>query len=66
MTLLGLHDKAVRCVEYNPSTGTVLSGGWDSKLNAWDPRSKQALVQSRPAPGKVCMRGGGRGNVNQG
>eukprot|EP00903_Cladosiphon_okamuranus_P014161 g13160.t1 len=53
VTALGSHDKPVRCVEYNASTGTLLSGGWDSKLNSWDPRSKQALVQSRQAPGKV-------------
>eukprot|EP00904_Undaria_pinnatifida_P008568 jgi/Undpi1/4841/HiC_scaffold_19.g08194.m1 len=53
VTVLGSHDKPVRCVEYNGSTGTVLTGGWDAKFNAWDPRSKQPLVQSRPAPGKV-------------
>ena len=53
MTVLGSHEKPVRCVEYNASTGTLLSGGWDSKLNSWDPRSKQPLVQSRQAPGKV-------------
>lgn len=55
MTVLGAHEKPVRCVEYNASTGTLLTGGWDAKLNSWDPRSKQALVQSRPAPGKVCV-----------
>lgn len=54
MTVLGSHEQSVRCVEYNASTGTLLSGGWDAKLNSWDPRSKQPLVQSRPAPGKVC------------
>ena len=53
VTVLGSHEKPVRCVEYNSSTGTVLTGGWDAKFNAWDPRSKQPLVQSRPAPGKV-------------
>lgn len=53
ITVLGSHDKPVRCVDYNPSTGTVLTGGWDAKFNAWDPRSRQALVQSRPVPGKV-------------
>lgn len=56
MTVLGSHEKPVRCVEYNASTGTLLSGGWDSKLNSWDPRSKQPLVQSRQAPGKVRSR----------
>ena len=58
MTVLGSHEKPVRCVEYNASTGTLLSGGWDSKINSWDPRSKQPLVQSRQAPGKVraCAR----------
>ena len=53
--MLGSHDKPVRCVEYNAQTGTVLTGGWDAKFNAWDPRARQALVQSRPAPGKVCI-----------
>ncbi|CAN0427097.1 unnamed protein product, partial [Hapterophycus canaliculatus] len=53
VTILGAHEKPVRCVEYNASTGTVLTGGWDAKFNAWDPRAKQALVQSRPVPGKV-------------
>lgn len=51
--MLGSHEKPVRCVEYNAATGTVLTGGWDAKFNAWDPRSRQALVQSRPLPGKV-------------
>lgn len=53
VTSLGSHDKPVRCVNYNSSTGTVLTGGWDAKFNAWDPRQRTALVQSRPVPGKV-------------
>mmetsp|Transcript_113276 Transcript_113276/g.315400 ORF Transcript_113276/g.315400 Transcript_113276/m.315400 type:complete len:330 (+) Transcript_113276:109-1098(+) len=37
-TDLGLHDEAVRCVEFHPDTQQIFTGSWDRTLRAWDPR----------------------------
>jgi len=36
--LLGTHAKPIRCCEYAPQINTVFTGGWDGKVNCWDPR----------------------------
>lgn len=40
---LGQHDEAVRCVEYNASTGQVMTGSWDRTLRLWDLRQPGPL-----------------------
>jgi len=49
---LGMHDQAVRCVEYSQSQGLVFSGSWDNTVKIWDPAS-QACVQTIQMPDKV-------------
>eukprot|EP00762_Andalucia_godoyi_P004162 ANDGO_06377.mRNA.1 Mitotic checkpoint protein BUB3.1 len=36
---LGFHDDCVKCVGYLASKRVVVSGGWDSMVMYWDPRS---------------------------
>ena len=54
--VLGSHDLPVKCVEHNTATGLVVSGGWDSTLRLWDPRSPDGparCVGNLPLPGRV-------------
>lgn len=57
---VGVHAAAVKCVEYDQETGMIISGGWDSKLKAWDARlpAERRCVAEVDLPGKVysmCM-----------
>ncbi|UMM19281.1 hypothetical protein L5515_014953 [Caenorhabditis briggsae] len=38
-TQLGSHALAVRCLEFNPISSLIVSGGWDSSVKLWDARS---------------------------
>uniref|UniRef100_A0A8R1HKB2 WD_REPEATS_REGION domain-containing protein n=2 Tax=Caenorhabditis japonica TaxID=281687 RepID=A0A8R1HKB2_CAEJA len=38
-TLLGSHALAVRCMEFNPISSMIVTGGWDSAVKLWDARS---------------------------
>ena len=53
--VVGTHDDAVKCVEYDHETGMIISGGWDKKLKAWDPRLPldRRCVADVDLPGKV-------------
>ena len=44
----------MRCLEYSQYRELLFSGGWDSKVNAWDPRSNGDRVAGLTLPGKVC------------
>jgi len=50
---LGEHEGTVRCLEYSQYRELLFSGGWDSKVNAWDPRSSGDRVAGLTLPGKV-------------
>uniref|UniRef100_A0A7S2HTA8 Anaphase-promoting complex subunit 4 WD40 domain-containing protein n=1 Tax=Octactis speculum TaxID=3111310 RepID=A0A7S2HTA8_9STRA len=54
-TVLGSHGKAIRCLEYSPRNELLFSGGWDAKVNAWDPRaaSGQRALATLDLPGKA-------------
>ncbi|VDN90970.1 unnamed protein product [Brugia pahangi] len=40
--VLGHHEAPVRCLEYCKEHNLVASGGWDSAVMLWDPRSKSS------------------------
>lgn len=49
---LGLHEAAVRCVQYTDSVNLLVSGSWDKTIKLWDPRSR-TLVGTYAQPDKV-------------
>jgi len=51
--VIGCHDGAVRCIEFCSELNLVISGGWDSAVKLWDPRSNTA-VGSLAQPDRVC------------
>jgi cell cycle arrest protein BUB3 len=52
-TVLGQHAAAIKCANYSPQTNTLFTGGWDSKVHAWDPRRAGTPSASLEVPGKV-------------
>jgi len=44
-TVLGVHDKSIKCVEYS-SAGMVMTGSWDCTVALWDPKAPKALISS--------------------
>jgi len=52
-TIVGAHDKAVRCLEFSSELGVVVSGSWDETLRAWDARSHHSCTNVVSLPGKV-------------
>jgi cell cycle arrest protein BUB3 len=54
-SVLGYHDQGVRCVEFADATGQLVTGGWDSAVKLWDPRSQTqaALTHTAMQPGKI-------------
>lgn len=52
-TILGTHEKPVKCVEFHADTGLCISGSWDETVQTWDPRASKALAGTINAGGKV-------------
>lgn len=44
VSVLGHHEKGVKCVEYSNPTGLLVSGSWDATIKLWDVRSRKASV----------------------
>ncbi|EDV27541.1 uncharacterized protein TRIADDRAFT_53336 [Trichoplax adhaerens] len=42
--VMGKHEDAVRCVEYCPEVGVIISGSWDKNVKVWDPRHQQPVI----------------------
>jgi len=42
-TLLGAHEKSVKCVNYNAAINAVITGSWDSCVSIWDPRTSKSV-----------------------
>lgn len=53
--ILGQHESGVKCLEWVPSLGAVVSAGWDCKLCVWDARGRagQPPRYSVELPGKA-------------
>lgn len=41
--ILGTHLDAIRCIEYCPELGIVITGSWDKTIKLWDPRQKHGV-----------------------
>jgi cell cycle arrest protein BUB3 len=52
-TLLGSHDKAVKCVEYNSTVNLLVSGSWDTNIKLWDQKSSNHLIGTFKQPERV-------------
>lgn len=42
-SILGDHMDAIRCIEYCPELGIVITGSWDKTIKLWDPRQKHGV-----------------------
>ncbi|ORZ40030.1 WD40 repeat-containing protein [Catenaria anguillulae PL171] len=52
-SVLGKHDQGLGCVVSCPGENVVYTGGWDSTLRVWDPRSSSPCVSNHLQMGKV-------------
>jgi len=52
-TELGKHDDAVRCMVWNTTTNSLITGSWDASIRQWDPRSPEALKCTSVQPSKI-------------
>ncbi len=51
-TVIGKHEKAIRCVHYCPTSNLIITGSWDKFIKLWDTRSP-TCVGSYEQPDKV-------------
>jgi len=42
-SIVGAHEKAVRCVCYSPEANVMITGSWDSTIKIWDLRSVRCV-----------------------
>jgi len=41
--VLGFHTAPIKCVEFCPELGVIVTGSWDSQVKIWDPRQKTCV-----------------------
>jgi WD40 repeat protein len=63
--VLGAHSAPVKCVEWLPERGAVVTAGWDATLRLWDPRlpPQSCNVATAELPGKAYALGRGEGKL---
>jgi len=42
-TILGMHEKPIKCVEYCAPLGIIITGSWDATIKLWDPRQSKSV-----------------------
>ncbi|XP_057317689.1 mitotic checkpoint protein BUB3-like [Hydractinia symbiolongicarpus] len=42
-SVIGLHQAPIKCVEFCPELGILVTGSWDQTAKLWDPRSKKCI-----------------------
>lgn len=50
--IIGQHDEPIKCVQYLNNQKVVATGGWDSMLKLWDPRTSE-LTSKHQHPDKI-------------
>ncbi|CAH3024571.1 unnamed protein product [Porites evermanni] len=39
--VVGMHEAPIKCVEFCPAIGVIVTGSWDKNIKLWDPRANQ-------------------------
>jgi len=55
-TILGGHDNAVSCMQYNAASGSLFTGSWDCSVRGWDERTAGSVSKLE----KMDEGGGGK------
>ncbi|XP_047135625.1 mitotic checkpoint protein BUB3 isoform X1 [Hydra vulgaris] len=42
-TFLGFHNAPIKCVEFCPELGILITGSWDCTVKLWDPRQSKCI-----------------------
>jgi cell cycle arrest protein BUB3 len=42
-TIIGYHDNAIRCVNFDSLRNVIITGSWDNTVKLWDPRVAQCV-----------------------
>lgn len=53
--ILGSHEKPIKCVEYAPSSGVVVTGSWDETMKLWDSRTSSPCIGVYKQPGQQFL-----------
>jgi len=52
-SIVGTHEKPIKCLEFNSTTNLLISGSWDATIKLWDPRADHACVGTYKQPDKI-------------
>jgi len=44
-SIIGSHEKAVSCLEYNSTNNILFSGSWDTYISSWDARMQNEITK---------------------
>jgi cell cycle arrest protein BUB3 len=52
-SVIGEHEKPIRCVKFNHLNHVVVTGSWDETIKVWDSRAATPLIGTYRQPGRV-------------
>jgi len=52
-SIIGYHEKPVKCIEYAHATNVLITGSWDCTVKLWDVRAKVACIGTFKQPDKI-------------